>query len=49
MARTGAVLAEECVGGFVKLLLEVHEADVDEMLGEAPLYKPQGGAGEGKP
>ena len=41
-AGKGEALAEACVGGLVELLKEVHAADVDAMLGTAPLYPPQG-------
>ena len=42
-ADKGAELAEACVQGFTQLLLEVHEANVDELLGTKPLSPPQGG------
>ena len=35
-------LAEACVDGFVELLLEVYAANVDELLGTAPRFPPQG-------
>ena len=41
-ADKGATLASECVAGLVQLLVEVHNADVDELIGTAPLYPPQG-------
>lgn len=41
-AAKGATLAEECVSSFVKLLVEVHDCDVDEVFKEQPLYPPQG-------
>ena len=41
-ADKGAQLAEACVDGFAKLLVEVHQADVDELLGTGPLFPPQG-------
>ena len=36
------MLADECVDGFVKLLVELHAADVDELVGNQPLFPPQG-------
>ena len=41
-ADKGAALAEACVSSFAQLLVEVHAADVDEILGTDPLYPPQG-------
>ena len=41
-AAKGKQLADACVDAFVKLLEEVHAADVDELLGTEPLYPPQG-------
>ena len=41
-AAKGAALAEDCVRGFAQLLVEVHAADVGEMLGTEPLFPPQG-------
>ena len=40
-ADKGAVLAEACVSAFAQLLVEVHEADVDEFLGDEVRYPPQ--------
>ena len=44
-AEKGATLARECVESLRKLLVEVHAADVDELLSERPLFPPQGDAG----
>ena len=44
-AEKGATLARECVESLRKLLVEVHTADVDELLSERPLFPPQGDAG----
>lgn len=41
-ADKGALLADACVEGLVKLLVEVHASNVDEMLGNTPRYPPQG-------
>ena len=41
-AEKGAALADACVDALVELLVEVHDADVDEMLGTEPLFPPQG-------
>ncbi len=41
-AHKGAALAEACVSALAELLVEVHDADVEEVLGGEPLYKPQG-------
>lgn len=38
----GAQLADACVAGLTQLLIEVHEADVDELLGTSSRYPPQG-------
>lgn len=43
-ATKGAALADECAAAFAKLLAEVHAADVDELLGTASLFPPQGPA-----
>ena len=44
-ADKGATLARECVESLRKLLVEVHAADVEELLSERPLFPPQGDAG----
>ncbi|EOD32705.1 hypothetical protein EMIHUDRAFT_455985 [Emiliania huxleyi CCMP1516] len=44
-AEKGATLARECVESLRKLLVEVHAADVDELLSDRPLFPPQGDAG----
>ena len=38
----GQLLAEACAENFAKLLMEVHAADVDELLATDPLFPPQG-------
>ena len=42
-ADKGKELAEACAAAFAELLVEVHAADVDELLGTEPLYPPAGG------
>ena len=41
-AAKGEVLADASSAAFAELLVEVHAADVDEILGTDPLYPPQG-------
>ena len=41
-AEKGAALAEACVQSFTELLLEVHAADVDTLLGNDVRSPPQG-------
>ena len=41
-ADKGEVLADANSSAFAELLVEVHAADVDEILGTDPLYPPQG-------
>ena len=36
------MLADASSAAFAELLVEVHAADVDEILGTNPLYPPQG-------
>ena len=42
-ADKGEQVAEACVAELVKLLVEVHAADVDSWVGTTPLFPPQGG------
>ena len=41
-AAKGAALADACAAALADLLVEVHEANVDDVLGGEPLYPPQG-------
>ena len=41
----GAALVEEAASALAELIVEVHAADVDELLGTESLYPPQGPTG----